>query len=172
MLSLYSKVINCPVIELKTQTQIGVVDDLVLHKTKLEVHAVTLKKSSLFDFNEAQVVINTDIVEINSKAVIVNNPDSIVPLSEAIRIKEAIDDKYYGIYQKVVSTKGKTIGMVYDYLVDSSSQKIVKIYCRTLFNEKIIPSSSVIKMEGKKIFIKDDYELERITSPAVGPSVV
>jgi len=172
MMSLYSKIINSPVVELKTQTQIGVVDDLIIHKTKLEVYGVILKKTSFLNFNEIKVISGTDILEMNSQAVVVNNNDAIIPLSEAIRLKDAIDQKYYGIYQRIVSKKGKNIGLVYDYLVDSTTQNITKLYCRTLLNEKIIPVHSVIKMEGKKIIIKDELETKQIVDQAVETSPV
>lgn len=172
MLSLYSKIVGSPIVELKTQTQIGIVDDLVIHKTKLEVYGVILRKGSFFDFNERQVVVSTDILEMNPGAVIVNNYESVVPISETIRLKEAIDDKYCGIYQRIVTKKGKNIGLVYDYLVDSTTQTITKFYCRTLLSEKIIPADKVIKMEGKKIYIKEDYETKRIIEPLVETSTV
>lgn len=172
MLSLYSKIINSPIVELRTQTQIGVVDDLVIHKTKLEVYGVILKKRSFFSFDEAQVIINTDILEIYSGCVVANNDDAIVPISEAIRLKEAINQKYCGIHQVIFSKKGKRIGLVYDYLVDRTTQKITKFYCRTFFGDKIISANSVISMEGKKIIIRDDYENVRIGSPVIESSLV
>jgi uncharacterized protein YrrD len=172
MLVQYSKIINSPVVELQTQTQIGVVDDLVIHKTKLEVYGIVLKKSSILSFGEPKAVTSTDIVEINPQATIVNNADSAVPLSEAVRLKEAIEQKYKGIYQRIVSKNGKNIGLVYDYLIDSTTQKISKFYCRTLLAEKIISARSVIKIEGKKITIKDEFEAEKITTPAVESSPV
>ena len=172
MMTLYSKIINSPVVELRTQTQVGVVDDLVIHKTKLEIYGIILKKSSFLDFNEPQVVMNTDILEMSSESVIVNNAESILPLSETIRLKEAIAQKYCGIYQRIVTKKEKNIGLVYDYLIDSTTQKITKFYCRTLASEKIISADHVIKMEGKKIYIKDEYESKRITEPVIETSPV
>lgn len=172
MMSLYSKIINSPVVELKTQTQIGVVDDLIIHKTKLEVYGIILKRTSFLNFKETEVISGTDILEMNSQAVVVNNYDAVIPLSESIRLKEAINQKYYGIYQRIVSKKGKNIGLVYDYLVDSSTQKITKFYCRTFLSEKIISSNSVIDMEGKKIIIKDEFETKKIIDPAVETSPV
>jgi uncharacterized protein YrrD len=160
------------VVELKTQTQIGMVDDLIIHKTKLEVYGIVLKKTSFMNFGETQVISATDILEMNSQAVVVNNDDAIIPISEAVRLKEAIDQKYYGIHQRIVSKKGKNIGLVYDYLVDSTTQKITKFYCRTLLNEKIISTNSVIKIEGKKIIIKDELETKQIVDPAVETSPV
>ena len=172
MMSLYSKIINSPVVELKTQTQIGVVDDLIIHKTKLEVYGIILKKASFLNFQETQVISSTDVLEMNSQAVVVNNDDAVIPISEAIRLKEAIDQKYCGVYQRIVSKKGKNIGLVYDYLVDSTTQKITKFYCRTLLNERIISANSVINMEGKKIIIKDDVETRKMIDPAIETSPV
>lgn len=176
MLSLYSKIINAPIVELRTQTQVGIVNDLIIHKTKLEVYGIVLKRESLLSFiqnYEERVIMNTDILELNSGAVIISNADSVVPIGEAIRLKEAIDQKYSGIYQKVISKKGKSIGLVYDYLVDSTTQRITKFYCRTLFTERIISDRSIIKIEGKRIFIKDDdLETQKITTPAIESSLV
>jgi uncharacterized protein YrrD len=172
MLVQYSKIIDSPVVELDTQTKVGVVHEIVINNTKFSVAGIVLKKDSFLSFGEPNVVVSTDMVEMNSSALIVKNEEAVTPLSEAIRLKELIDHKYIGIYQRVVSKKGRNVGLVHDYLIDSATFRITKLYCRTLLSERIIPIHSVIKMEGKKIIIKDDFEKIKVGSPITESSLV
>lgn len=155
MLVNHSKLIGSSVIELKTQTNVGRVSDFVISKHELKISGIILDRTI---FSTVNAISASDIIEIAPNIVIVHDQKAVAPLKEAIRMNDAYREGFHGLYQKVVTKSGKTIGIVFDYLVDSSTLAIVKFYVRALVREKIIAAQSVIELRGKKLIIKDDFE--------------
>lgn len=169
MIVKYSQVIHSPVLELKSQTQLGVATDLVIQKSDLTIKAAVVKVG-LFLLS-TRVATNTDIVELNSGSVILRDDDSLVTLAESERIREAIKDKMYGINQSVRTKSGKSLGKVYDYTIDNATCAIQKFYVKSLLDDRIISVSSITKFEGKRITVKDDFELITAAGPAFNPEI-
>lgn len=173
MLVPYSKIINSNIVELKTQTLVGSVSDLVLQKNNFSVEGIVLKGG--FFGGKTKAVSPKDILEITSKpvAILVNNTDSVVELDEMIRVKEAFQRGFHGVGQKVVTKSGKEIGKIYDFLVASDDLSVKKIYVKSLINERIISTDNVISFENsKKIIIKDDYETATLPNAIASTSIV
>lgn len=171
MLLPYSKIVGSPIIDLKTQSKLGEVSEIVIKKSDISLHGLILRGSSILS-RKTNVVAASDIVEIIKGAVVVSDIDSVVDFDEAIRLKEAFLKGFHGIGQKVVTKNGKTIGKVFDYLVQSDTNLIVKFYVKNLLSEKIIGRNSVISFEKNKIVIKDDFEEIRIAAAVVESSLV
>jgi sporulation protein YlmC with PRC-barrel domain len=169
MIVKYSQIIHSPVLELKGQTRLGIVADLVIQKSDLTIKAVIVK-NGLLNVN-TRIATNADIIELNSGSVILRDDDSLVTFSEAERVKEAIKDKMYGVSQKVRTKSGKSIGRVYDYTIDNATCAIQKFYVKSLLDDRIISVGSIIKFEGKNITVKDDFELITAAGPAFTPEI-
>ena len=170
MVITYSKIVGANVVELKTQSIVGQVSDLIIQKTDLQISGMTLAKGFL-DKNE-KTISASDVVDLAPAAVVVRDQESISSLNDNIRMKESYKDGYRGIYQRVETRTGKKVGIVFDYLVESKTLSITKFYVRTLLTEKIIGSSSVVELRGKVLVIKDDFETARLVSPAIKASIV
>lgn len=169
MIIRYTQVIHSPVVELKSQTNLGIVSDLVIQKSDLTIKAVIVK-NGLFHL-QTRVASASDIVELNSGSVILNDDNSLTALSETTRIKEAINEKMHGIRQKVSTKSGKMLGHVYDYTIDNATSSIQKLYIKSLLTDRIIPVSAIIKFEGKKITVQDDFEMIIEPKPEFKPEV-
>jgi uncharacterized protein YrrD len=173
MLVPYSKIIGSNIIELKTQTLVGSASDIVFQKSNLSIEAILLK-GGLFN-GKTKAISAKDILEITSKsvAVLVNDADSVIELSEMIRVKEAYQRGFHGVGQKVVTKSGKEIGRVYDFLVTSEDLVVQKIYVKSLINERIISTENVISFENsKKIIIKDDFGVAALSSTIASTCIV
>lgn len=169
MIIKYSQVIHSPVLELRGQTRLGLATDLVIQKSDLKIKAAIVRNGF---FNLAtKVATSADIIELNSGSVILRDDDSLVSLSEADRIRDAIADKMYGIGQSVRTKSGKYIGKVYDYTIDNATCSIQKFFARSLLDDRIISVNSITKFEGKQITVKDDFELITAAGPAFKPEV-
>ena len=155
MLVNHSKLIGSPVIELKTQTNVGRVSDFVISKHELKISGIVLDRAL---FSTVNAISASDIVEMAPNIVVVHDQKAVAPLNEAIRVNDAYREGFHGLYQKAVTKSGKTIGVVFDYLIDSGTLTIAKFYVRALVREKIIAAQSVIELRGKKLVIKDDFE--------------
>lgn len=169
MIIKYSQVIHSPVVEMKSQSNLGIASDLVIQKSDLTIKAVVVK-CGFFNLL-TRVAAASDIVELNSGSVILNDDNSITTLSEATRIREAIHEKMHGIGQSVRTKSGKALGQVYDYVIDNATGAIQKLYVRSFLSDRIIPISAIVKFEGKKITIKDDFEVIAEPTPEFKPEI-
>lgn len=170
MLINYSKIINSNIVEIKTQSKLGQISDLIIQKTGLKISGMTLKRGFLE--RNTRVINTTDIVGLANGAVVVQDEDSVSVLNDNVRMKESYDDGFRGIHQRVVTKSGKNIGIVFDYLVESETLSIAKFYIRTLLSEKIIGISQVVEFSGKKLIIKDETEKTKIATPELETSIV
>lgn len=157
MIVTYKKLLKAPIMELKTQTKLGIVDDFVFNKTNFNLSAVLLKPSGFSLKQKYLVVSASDIVELNNQTVIAKDEECLVDIESTIRIKEAVKEGYFGLNQKVVTKSGKKIGVAEDFYINSDTLSIVKIYVKTLLSERLISVDNVLEIKGKKIIIKDDY---------------
>lgn len=106
-----------------------------------------------------------DIVEFANNAVIINDEDNAVPIKESLRVADAIKDKMYGIGQIVYTKSGKLVGRVYDYTFHNETGIIEKFYVKGILSDRIISRTAIVKLEGKRMTIEDDFEV--IKTPAM-----
>ena len=166
MLIPYSKIVGAKIVELRGQTLLGEVCDLVISKTSMTLMGVTLRNTTFFP-SPVRVISATDIEEFTPIEVtmIVNHDEVIEELNETIRLKNAYDQGFTGIGQTVVTKSGKHIGKVYDYLITNDDFRIQKFYTKSLLSDRIIPIKSVIGFEKKKLIIKDDFATLKMVMP-------
>lgn len=172
MLLLRSQIIKKNVYELKTQTRVGKIFELVFDCSSFKIIAFVLQKS-LLSSKKIMLINSADIIQANKSAIFINNIDSISSLDENVRVKKAVNDKFYGIGQKVITKSGKTIGKMYDFVINSETLNIEKIYVSSFFGDRIIPIKNIISIEeNRKIIIKDEYRSIKVSSQAVETSVI
>ncbi len=171
MIVIYSKLIGLPIMELKTQTKLGNVEEIVFNKTNFKISGLVTKSSIIPFINKTTIVASSDLIEISNEALIAQNCDSVISLDESPRIKELIKGGYHGINQKVYTKSGKYIGKVHDLYLETSTFEVVKILVRNIITERLIGANQIIEVKGKKIYIKDDYEISR-TKPSFAEAVI
>lgn len=155
MMLLYSKLIGSPIADLKSQAKIGQISDFVINDIDLTIAAV-LTESGLPLISKKKVVSSTDFIHLTKNGLIISDEEALVEISELVRVETLYKNKCFGLAQKVVTKSGIYIGHVYDYLIDSTTFSIRKLYVKKLLTDRIIPVSAVIAMEGKLITINDD----------------
>ncbi len=156
MITRYSQVMHSQVVTLDEQQSLGSVTDIVLNKTDFTIKAFLIRTMPVIPMHK--VISFSDVVEIASNAVLVQNEDAVSDMKDSVRVKEAIKAKIHGIGQRVYTKSKKFIGVVYDYTIHSETGKIIKIYVKTLLSDRIIGTETILKFEGKKIIIEDEFE--------------
>lgn len=155
MMVLYSKLIGAPVAELKDQTKVGEISDFIIENAGLTLAGAIISQDN-FLFSKKKVISSIDFIQLLKKGVIIGDENAIAELSEIGKLETLYKNKNYGIGQKVITKSGQYVGHVFDYLIDAPTLAIRKFYIKKLFNERIIPVTSVISFEGKIITIKED----------------
>jgi uncharacterized protein YrrD len=151
--------------------KLGRVLDIVIQKSDLSVKAVIMREGAFF-FDEKKAISVSDIQEFTSGSVLVVDDNSPVPIKESIRVFEAIKDRMFGVGQIVRTKSGKLIGKVYDYTFHNETGAIEKFYVKSIFNDRIISRDAVVKLEGKRMTIEDDFEVIKTPAMELDKSIV
>lgn len=166
MITKYSSIVGALVGELKEQTKVGIVAEIIIDKEKMSLFAIALAPPFAF-FSKNKFVLGLDITHLLKNGVIINNIDSVVDEAESARLKSLIKEKSYGIGQKVRSETGENIGRVYDFLIETDDLSITKIYVKSLVRERIIPTDKIVNFERKVITIKSSRVSNKVKSTAI-----
>lgn len=166
MIVRYTSIIGSLVAELKDQTKVGQISEIIIDNNKLSIAAIALDLP-FWSFEKNKFILSFDIVHLLKDGAIINSENSIIDLEESILLQRMIKEKYFGIGQRVVTSNGTYIGRVYDFLIESDNLTITKFYVKNILAERIIPVSKVISLEGKTITIRDNYTSNRIENVAM-----
>ncbi len=166
----YTKIVGLDVFDLKNQSKVGVVKDIVIQKKDFKISGIILE-NSIFN-RDAKVVSHADIVDISTQGVVIRDSDAISSLKENVRIGEAIKEGMHGIGQKVVTKSGKSLGRVVDLFILSETLEIPKFYVKNIFGERIIARTAIVDIEKRKIIVKENFETEKASMPEISTSLV
>jgi uncharacterized protein YrrD len=144
------------VIELKDQSRLGIVEELILQKSDFKILAMLVKTFPILPARK--VITGDDIVEIAKGAVLVQDDNSISDIKENMRIAEALRGNATGVGQKVYTKSKKYLGKVFDYTVESSACALVSIYVKHLISVRIISRAAIVDFDKDKIVVEDDFE--------------
>ena len=161
MLIEYSKIVGLPVFDLETQEQLTQVVDLIIDEDNVSVKAFLVQKSGFFA--KKQIVVFKEIVDLSKQAVLIHNANNITDPNEIVRIGKKMNLRARIIAEDVVTKNGEKVGKVYDYVIDSETGGLIRLYVKRFFDEKIIHSSAIEKIERNKITIKDNFEKTKST---------
>lgn len=153
MILRYTQIIGLPIFELKNQSLLGYSYECVLDNAKKSVLGLVLKPGI---FSQPKLILlQMDILRLLKKNIIVRDEGSISEINDLVRVQTLIDDGIFGIGQKVQDESGNNLGKLYDFLVDSESLGITKLYTKDMTKERIISASDIISIEPKIIIVKD-----------------
>jgi len=156
MLTLYSKIVNLPIIELENQSRLASVLDVVVDPKNGRILGLIAKVGSILPRD--QLVAARDISQILPTTILVVDAERLTAIDEVVRVNELYKKHYTLFGKKVVTENGKLLGKINDYLIDDEALSLVKIYVRHLISDRIIPYSAVVKIDDKAVTVKDDFE--------------
>ncbi len=165
MIVRYTSIIGSTVAELRDQTKIGRISEVIIDDSSISIAAIAVDMP-FWSFQKDKFVLNIDIVHLLKDGIMINDIESIVDLDESIQLEKLIKRKVFGINQRVETSSGTYIGYVYDFLIETGNLAIVKFYIKHLFAERIISADKVISINGKIIRIKDNFTSNKISSMA------
>ena len=156
MLTLYSKLVGLPVIELEGQSKIASVLDLVVDPKNGRVLGLIVKVGNLLPRD--LLIAARDISQILPTTVLVADNERLTPINEVVRVEALYKKRFTLPGMKVVTKSGKLLGKINDFLVDDETLCLAKIYVRHLLSDRIIPYSAIIKIDDHEVVVKDDFE--------------
>ena len=164
MLIQASDLIGLPVGALNTQSKIGQVQKIIIDPANGKLLGFEVKKSGFFSKNK--ILSAADILEFEQQGLVTGNEENLVNPEEVIRIKEVIGEKIKVLGAKAITESKKYLGRIYDLLIDTDNLMVVKYYIKNLWQDRIVPSNKVVKIEKKGvIFAEDIVEETAVTEP-------
>ncbi|MDR0398054.1 MAG: PRC-barrel domain-containing protein [Candidatus Nomurabacteria bacterium] len=178
MLLLGSKLVGTNVLSLQTGRPIGVTAQPIINPANLKIIAYYVE-SPLVKQKSENILRVDEVREFSSMGMIIDSIDDLVAEEDVIKIKQLLQLNFSLIGHKVVTKKGKKIGKVTDYSLDSGSfaiqQLIVSKPLISSFNipEVTVHRSQIVEINNEKIIIKDDKApvKERASATAAAQNV-
>ena len=123
---------------------------------------------SHFVFSFPKAISFSDVVDLDSKAVVVGSKDDLVELKELIRLEKLYRYKYDLIGSPVMLKSGKKLGRVSGAVIDSETGGLVRIFTRSIINHQAFDAKDIEKITLDKVVVKKEVlELDqKITAQA------
>lgn len=169
MLQLSAKLINRPVLSLRTGSPVAQVNGVIINPNNLKIEG--LYCHDRFDKREL-ILVHQDIREFLPNGYVVNDHDVLVEAEDLVRLKEVIDTDYQLIGKKVVTEGKQTIGKVNDFATEIETMMVQKIYVSQSVLKSFtggslsIDRSQVIETTPSKIIISELLKGERYPATA------
>lgn len=164
MLIEYSKLIGLPIFNLESQSRAAELAGFFFDEKEAKVEAAIAKTAGFW--GKMKFISAKEIVELSKSALIIRDEESLVEPKEMIRLNKKMKKRAKIVGEKVATKNGDYIGTVNDFVIESSSLSITRLYVKKLFDQRIIHASAIIKIEQKKITVKDKFEMAK---PEVAP---
>lgn len=107
-------------------------------------------------FSRPHIISITDIIALDKRVVVINNPESIVPPKEVVRIKKTLDSKIKLVGNKARTESGVNLGRINDVLINTEPPMIVRYYIHHILRDRILPAEKVVRITRKAIIFSDD----------------
>jgi len=156
MLLEQSKIVGLPVGALDAGKRVAQVAEVVVSPEKGKILGYLLKVG-FWPLQVYRVVLAEEVVGLDRNGLVVAKEEVVVPPEEIVRIHRLLKEKFHlvGLPVETKKTK-KRLGRVYDFLIETTTHSIVKLYVKGWFTHFLIPFSQVVKIEKNKIVVKEN----------------
>lgn len=147
-----------PVMSLQTGTMLARVDEAIINPRALTVVAYYVEGPNL-DANPSIVRIE-DIREIGEVGFIIDSSDDITAPEDIVRLQQIIELRFEITGLKVVDERGRTLGKVLDYNMDSLSFEIRQLRVKPSLikmlniSELLVHRDQIVKITNDRIIVK------------------
>lgn len=142
MLLLTKSIEGAPVMSLQTGGKLGEITVPIIDPRNLKITAYHVAGPRI---HEESVVHTSDIREIGTLGVIVNDAGTIMPIDDGlVRLEEVRAIKFKLIGKPVVDDSGKKLGKVSDYAVDSDDFMVMKLHVAQSVMKNLSSSALII----------------------------
>jgi uncharacterized protein YrrD len=156
------------VVSLHTGQVIGQLDKPIIDPHKLEVAGFYCLQPRNKD--ESMVLLTQDIRDITPGKVLINSADEITSASHLIRLEETIKIGFSIVGKPVRTESKKRLGKVEDYVVDTDTFEVQKIYVKQSLLKNFTVHSLVIDRE--QIIDVTDRQITVADATMAKPAVV
>ena len=161
MLVVGSKLVGAPVMSVHVGGEIARAKMAIIEPENLKVVAYELTGALLRGIPE-KILRTEDVREFGRLGLIIDSRDELVAREDVVRIDEILKLNFSLVGLKVVTKKGKKLGKVSDYLVETGDFSVQKIIVQRptmkslLDPELTIDRVEIVEVDDYKIVVKDE----------------
>jgi uncharacterized protein YrrD len=159
------KLIGLPIAALDVASKIAEIQKILVDPNSGNVLGFLVSAGGLF--SPKKIVSAVDVREWDPNGLITDSVENLVDPKEIVRVKEVLDQKIDLFGMKAKTKKGKNLGNIEDFLIDTATTTVMKYYIKDLvLKSRVFPSDKVIKIEKGTVIFDDD--LAEMPSDAAG----
>ena len=158
MFVLSNRLLKVPIMSIQTGTPLAYTAEPIIDPRKLHIVAFYCEGSKL---NEDENILHTsDIREVSDIGFIINSSDDLMDGDGLVRLNEIVEYKFQLIGIPVYEDRGRKLGVVSDYIVETESFLISKLHVRRPLlksfstAELIVDRKQIIEVTNKRIVVR------------------
>lgn len=173
MLKLSEALLEVPVMSLRTSGRVATAHSPIINPNDLKIEGWYCTDSFS---KEDLILLNQDIRDFVPQGVAINDHADLANPEELVRLKEILDLDFSLLGKQVVSTRGRKIGRVKDYALNTDTMKIQKIYVSRPIYKSLtdghlsIDRTQITEVTNRKIIVKEAEIKAESTAPAPAPA--
>lgn len=170
MLLLSTQLEGMPVHSLQTGKEVGVIKTAIINPNNLVIPAFYCLRTGQ---SEDLILHADDIREIGIFGAVIDDEDLMMADEDLVRLKKIIELDFTLIGAHVVTDHEHKIGKVGEYVLNGESFLVQKLHVTQSLlksfatGSRIIDRKQIIKVEGKKIVVREATVKTPRTSPAI-----
>ncbi len=163
MLVSYNRFIGSPVMSLQTGSELARTNRVLVDPRDLTVVAYELEGPMLSEHPSFIRIL--DIREFSNIGIIIDSSDEFVGLDDVIKLKEVYDFHFDLVGLKVVDKRGRKLGKVSGYTIDSDSFVVQQLSVQRpllqSFNETelLINRSQIVELSDQQVIVEDGSQV-------------
>ena len=161
MLMVGSSMTNFPVLSLHVGSEVARTKQAIIDPENLKIIAYTLEGAMIQNDPEIGNILDlADVREISDRGLIVDSADVFTTREDVVKLDEIMSLDFNLVGLKVVDQRGKKIGKIVDYTIDSGSFMIYQLIVqRPVMSSFIDPQltinrSQIVEIDDFKVVIK------------------
>ena len=161
MLLVGSKMIDFPVLSLHVGGEIARTKRAIIDPEDLKIIAYTVDGPVVHNDPEVGNILDlTDVREMSDDGLIVNSADVFTTQEDVVKLDEIMSLEFDLVGLKVVDQKGKKLGKIIDYTIDSGSFTVYQLIVQRpvmssfLDPQLTINRSQIVEIDDFKVVIK------------------
>ncbi|SMP64929.1 PRC-barrel domain-containing protein [Anoxynatronum buryatiense] len=158
------QIVNSPVISIQEGLELGTVRELVVNPDKKSVEFLLVDKNEGSDENEILAIPFREAVGVGNYAVTIEHQRVLLDLNKMNIAGSLLENRVNIIDEKVVTRKGKLLGSITDYMVDTETGSIPQILLlvEETGQEGTLPLETLVSI-GRQVVIVSEEAADLLT---------
>lgn len=160
------------ILSLHTGRPIAQVNEPIINPHNLEV--VGFYVANPRSRQQPLVLLSNDVRDIAPKKVLVNSADELTAATDLVRLQDTLKIRFSLLGKLVKTTSKRRLGRVEEYVIDTESNLVQKIYVKQSLlkslavNSLVIDRQQIVEVTDRQITVSD----ATVAKPAVAPQRV